>query len=239
MKNLILLSLFIFLSACTQTVEKNSNASSNENPNIIIIMADDLGYADLGCFDGAKGYATPHLDQMAADGLKLSSFYTASPVCSPSRAGLLTGREPLRMGIAHVFFPTSWTGMSPEEITLAEVLKEEGYKTGIVGKWHLVHHYPYLPLQQGFDEYFGIPYSNDMNGVVYMEGNEVVQHQVDQSLITKTYTEKALEFIEKNQKEPFFLYLPHSMPHLPIYASEDFAGNVLSSFHFDSKTHSY
>ena len=222
MKNFALLLSLTLLISCSDT----NPQTDQPPPNFIIILADDLGYADLGCFDGAIGYSTPNLDQMAADGLKLTALYAASPVCSPSRAGLLTGREPLRMGIASVFFPTSWTGMSPNEITLAEALKQEGYHTGIVGKWHLGHHYKYLPLQQGFDEYFGIPYSNDMNGVVYIEGNEVVEENVDQSLITKTYTEKALDFIDKNQGQPFFLYLPHSMPHLPIYASEDFAGKT-------------
>ncbi len=213
----------LLLVGCQSTT---TTTSEDERPNFIIIMADDLGYADLGCFDGAVGYSTPNLDQMAADGMKLTSFYSASPVCSPSRAGLLTGREPLRMGIARVFFPTSWTGMAPEEITMAEALKEQGYATGIVGKWHLGHHHWYMPLQQGFDEYFGIPYSNDMNGVVYFEDNEIVEWEVDQSQITKTYTEKSLDFIERHQDEPFFLYVPHSMPHLPIYASEDFDGRT-------------
>ncbi|MEL7118914.1 MAG: sulfatase [Bacteroidota bacterium] len=226
MKNIALLGILFLLVSCTQKNPSTDDSSQKKQPNFIIILADDLGYADLGCFNGAIGYSTPNLDKMATNGLKLTSLYSASPVCSPSRAGLLTGREPLRHGMAYVFFPTSWTGMSPDEVTLAEVLQQEGYHTGIVGKWHLGHHYKYLPLQQGFDEYFGIPYSNDMNGVVYMDGNDVVEENVDQRLITKTYTKKALEFIEKNQDEPFFLYLPHSMPHLPIYASENFEGKT-------------
>ena len=218
--------LVLILTACQNNEKAPAKETLNKLPNFVVIMADDLGYADLGCFDGALGYATPKLDKMAAEGLKLTSLYSANPVCSPSRAGLLTGRDPKRMGINGVFFPNSWTGMDPSEITLAEQLKQKGYATAIVGKWHLGHHYKYLPLQQGFDEYFGIPYSNDMSGVVYMKDNEVVEQQVDQRLITKTYTEKSLDFIERHQDQPFFLYVPHSMPHVPIYASEDFEGKT-------------
>lgn len=216
---LLLLSIFVSLFACNAP----QSQPKAEGPNFIIIYADDLGYGDLSCY-GHPQIKTPNLDQMAANGIKFSELYSISPVCSPSRAGLMTGRYPIRMGIHHVFFPESWTGMSPNEITLAEALKENGYSTGVVGKWHLGHHLQFLPLQQGFDEYFGIPYSNDMEAVVYMEGNEVITHDVDQRLTTKTYTEKALNFIEKHQEEPFFLYVPHSMPHVPIYASDQFAG---------------
>ncbi len=194
-----------------------------EKPNVVLIFTDDLGYGDLGCY-GNTTIRTPHLDQMAAEGARCTEFYSISPVCSPSRAGLLTGRYPIRMGIQSVFFPESWTGMAPEEITLAEALKEQGYATSCVGKWHLGHHYRYLPLQQGFDEYFGIPYSNDMEAVVYLDGNEVVEEDVDQRYTTRTYTEKALDFIDRKAGSPFFLYVAHSMPHVPLYASEDFEG---------------
>ena len=194
-----------------------------EKPNVVLIFTDDLGYGDLGCY-GNEVIRTPHLDQMAAEGARFTEFYSISPVCSPSRAGLLTGRYPIRMGIQSVFFPESWTGMAPEEITLAEALKEQGYATSCVGKWHLGHHHPYLPLQQGFDEYFGIPYSNDMEAVVYLDGNEVVEDEVDQRYTTRTYTEKALDFIGRKAGSPFFLYVAHSMPHVPLYASEDFEG---------------
>lgn len=197
----------------------------NENPpNFIIIFCDDLGYGDLGCF-GNEVIRTPHLDQMAADGMTLTSLYSVSPVCSPSRAGLMTGRYPIRMGIHHVFFPESWTGMASEEVTIAEYLQQQDYATGCFGKWHLGHHQQYLPLQQGFDEYFGIPYSNDMEAVVYLEGNEVVEEEVDQTQTTKIYTERAVDFIDRHQSESFFLYVPHSMPHVPLYASESFDGN--------------
>lgn len=202
----------------TKKIESDSNL-----PNIVYIFTDDLGYGDIGCF-GAKDIKTPNIDNLASEGIQFNDFYSASPICTPSRAGLLTGRLPLRMGVNLVFFPESFTGMPQEEITIAEMLKEKGYTSGIVGKWHLGHHYQYLPLQQGFDSYFGMPYSNDMASVVYMEGNEVVEFNVDQRYTTKTYTEKAIEFIEKNQENPFFLYLAHNMPHVPIYASEDFLG---------------
>ena len=198
-------------------------ATSATGPNIVFILTDDLGYGDLGCF-GATDIATPHLDRIASEGLKLSAHYTSSPVCSPSRAGLLTGRHPQRMGINGVFFPDSYTGMSPEEVTIAEVLREKGYATGCVGKWHLGHRERYLPLNQGFDSYYGIPYSNDMQSVVYLRDNEVDSFQVNQAYTTRVYTEKALAFIEAHRAQPFFLYVAHNMPHVPIYASPDFLG---------------
>jgi len=200
-----------------------SRPQAPPGPNFVFIFADDLGYGDLGCF-GATDIATPHLDGMAREGFRRTSFYSASPGFSASRAGLLTGRYPQRMGINGVFFPESFTGMAPGEITIAEVLKEQGYATGIVGKWHLGHLERFLPLQQGFDEYYGIPYSNDMESVVYMRGNEVDSFQVDQRYTTRTYTREALDFIDRHREEPFFLYIAHNMPHVPIYASEDFRG---------------
>ncbi|MCF8225498.1 MAG: sulfatase [Bacteroidales bacterium] len=204
--------------SCNQATEK-----MQEGTNFVIIYCDDLGYGDLGCF-GATDIKTPNIDRMAKEGMKFTEFYSASPVCSPSRAALMTGRIPQRMGVHGVFFPESYTGMPVEENTIADLLKTRGYATGIVGKWHLGHMHRYLPLQRGFDEYFGIPYSNDMESVVYLEGNEVVDFHPDQSLTTKTYTEKALDFIDRHAGNPFFLYLAHSMPHVPIYASEDFLG---------------
>lgn len=197
--------------------------SFGQKPNIVYIFADDLGYGDLSCY-GAKDINTPNIDQIAKQGIKFTEFYSASPVCSPSRAALLTGRYPQRMGINTVFFPESFTGIPDTEITIPEILKEKGYATGIVGKWHLGHHYQYLPLQQGFDEYFGIPYSNDMESVVYMRGNEVESYKVKQQYITKTYTKEAQKFITKNKDNSFFLYIAHSMPHVPLYASEEFIG---------------
>ncbi|MBN1927754.1 MAG: sulfatase [Prolixibacteraceae bacterium] len=213
--------LIVIFFSCTHN-SKNQEISK-QLPNIVFIFADDLGYGDLACF-GADDIATPHIDRLATEGIKFTDFYSASSVCSPSRAGLLTGRLPQRMGINQVFFPGSFTGMPPSEITIAELLKEKNYATGIVGKWHLGHHFQYLPLQQGFDSYFGIPYSNDMENVVYMRGNEVEEFKVDQHYITQNYTREALKFIEKHENHPFFLYVAHNMPHVPIYASEDFIG---------------
>lgn len=215
----LLFSMLIIIHGCST----KASEAENERPNIIYIFADDLGYGDLGCF-GATDIKTPNIDRIADEGMKFTSFYSASSVCSPSRAGLLTGRLPQRMGVNSVFFPESFTGMPTSEITIAEVLKEQNYATGIVGKWHLGHRYEYLPLQQGFDEYYGIPYSNDMRSVVYMRGNEVEDYQVDQRYITKRYTEEALSFIDHHKEKPFFLYLAHNMPHVPIYASEEFQG---------------
>ena len=197
--------------------------SFGQRPNIVYIFADDLGYGDLSCY-GAKDINTPNIDQIAKEGIKFTEFYSASSVCSPSRAALLTGRYPQRMGINTVFFSESFTGIPDKEITIPEILKEKGYATGIVGKWHLGHHSKYLPLQHGFDEYFGIPYSNDMESVVYMRGNEVESYKVKQQYITKTYTKEAQKFITKNKDNSFFLYIAHSMPHVPLYASEEFIG---------------
>lgn len=218
-------------------------------PNVVIIFTDDQGYSDVGVF-GAKGFKTPNLDQMASDGMKFTDFYVASPVCSPSRAALLTGCYPQRVGIPSVLFPerlnTEWdpeqrrtkTGLHENETTMAEMLKANGYATGVFGKWHLGHHKQFLPLQQGFDEYYGLPYSNDMRpgknaktakspypGLPMMNGNKVDRFMKDdQSMLTKEYTEKAVDFIKRNKDNPFFVYLPHSMPHIPLYASEKFNG---------------
>lgn len=219
-----ILLLFILITSCqSNQKEKEVEPGNQENPNIVIIYCDDLGYGDVGCF-GATDIRTPNIDRMAGEGMKFTEFYSASPVCSPSRAALLTGRYPQRMGINGVFFPESYTGIPKEEITIAEMLQKHGYATGIVGKWHLGHRHEFLPLQNGFDSYFGIPYSNDMESVVYMDGNNVVDFQVDQRYTTKMYAEKAVEYINEHAEQPFFLYLAHNMPHVPIYASDDFVG---------------
>lgn len=198
-------------------------AQTPRRPNIVVILADDLGYGDIGTF-GATDVRTPNIDGLAANGIKLTSFYSASPVCSPTRAALITGRYPRRLGIDHVFFPESFTGIPAEEVTIAEALKGNGYRTAIFGKWHLGHHRQYLPLQNGFDEYYGIPYSNDMMGVAYLRGNDVDSIKVNQNYITQTYTKEAVRFIDQNKDKPFFLYITHNMPHVPIYASPKFEG---------------
>jgi len=235
MKNLILSLLaciVLALSACGPVDIPVQITEAEVLPNIVVVYCDDLGYGDLACF-GNTEIRTPHIDRMATEGMKFTEFYSASPVCSPSRAALLTGRIPQRMGINGVFFPRSYTGMPVEEITTADLLKSRGYATGIVGKWHLGHRHEFLPLQRGFDEYFGIPYSNDMLSVVYMDGNEVVDYHVDQHFTTKTYTEKALEFIDRHKGGPFYLYLAHSMPHVPIYASPKFEGRSGKGLYVD------
>jgi arylsulfatase A-like enzyme len=214
----ILLSTVLFAATLSAFAQKKS-----DKPNIVVILADDLGYGDISTF-GATDIRTPNIDNLAAKGLKLTSFYSASPVCSPTRAALITGRYPRRLGIDHVFFPESFTGIPAEEVTIAEALKGNGYQTAIFGKWHLGHHRQFLPLQNGFDQYYGIPYSNDMQGVVYLRGNDVDSIKVNQKYITKTYTNEAVKFIDKNKDKPFFLYVTHNMPHVPLYASPEFEG---------------
>lgn len=221
--NRIIIVAFLLFSIISCDEKPNNTAPEIKPPNIVYIFADDLGYGDIGCF-GAPDIKTPNIDKIANEGIKFTELCSASSICSPSRAGLLTGRLPERMGINGVFFPESFTGMPSYEITIAEMLKQKNYATGMVGKWHLGHLKKFLPLQQGFDSYFGIPYSNDMMSVVYMRDNEVEAFDVDQTLITKTYTEEALKYIDENKDNPFFLYVAHNMPHVPIYASENFLG---------------
>ncbi len=219
------LYVFSFLLFCCLACSESGVEDPGERPpNIVYIFADDLGYGDIGCF-GAKDIKTPNIDHIAAQGIQFTSFYSAHSVCSPSRAALLTGRMPKRMGINAAFFPSSFTGMAAEEVTISELLKQRNYNTAMVGKWHLGHFKKYLPLQQGFDSYYGIPYSNDMRSVVYLDGNDVDSFHVDQTQITQVYTKKAVSFINAQEDEPFFLYLAHNMPHVPIYASKDFIGS--------------
>lgn len=217
MKKIVISVLLVVVGTVSIAQKKSSR------PNIVVILTDDLGYGDIGTF-GATDIRTPNIDNLAKNGLKLTSFYSSSPVCSPTRAALITGRYPRRLGIDHVFFPESFTGIPAEEITIAEALKGNGYKTAIFGKWHLGHHKQFLPLQNGFDEYYGIPYSNDMQGVVYLRGNDVDSIRVNQKYTTKTYTDKAVQFIDKNKDRPFFLYVTHNMPHVPLYTSPEFEG---------------
>ncbi|QDS89826.1 Arylsulfatase [Rosistilla ulvae] len=216
-------------------------------PNFVIIFADDQGYGDLGCF-GSEKIKTPNIDRMAKEGRRMTNFMVASPVCTPSRAALLTGCYPKRVGLhEHVLFPQSTKGLNPAEHTIADHLKGLGYATACFGKWHLGHHPETLPRQHGFDTYLGIPYSNDMNhpdnkrksrvssddlwrnpnsAVKYwntplVENETIVELPVDQRTVTRRYTDRAIEFIRENQKKPFFVYLPHSMPHIPLYVPED------------------
>ncbi|PRY27840.1 sulfatase-like protein [Spirosoma oryzae] len=226
----ILLSGYLLLGA---TPPKNTAVKKAPlKPTILLIFTDDLGYGDIGTY-GATDIRTPNIDGLAQKGLPFTSFYSGNPVCSPSRAGLLTGRYPRRLGINGVFFPESYTGLPASEVTVAEALKQRGYATGAIGKWHLGHHRQFLPVQHGFDSYFGIPYSNDMAGVVYFRNNDVVDYTVDQHMITRTYTEEAIRFIDQHKRGPFFLYLAHNMPHVPLYASAAFEGKSKRGLYSD------
>lgn len=201
-------------------------------PNVVIIYADDLGYADLGCF-GAARIKTSNLDRMAREGRRFTSFYVAQAVCSASRAALMTGKYPNRARILGALGPKSTNGLLPGEVTIADLLKALGYRTSMIGKWHLGHLAEHLPMRHGFDEYYGLPYSNDMwpkhptakfPELPLMEGEKVIALNPDQSKLTTDYTERALRFIEKNKERPFFLYLAHTMPHVPLFVSERFKG---------------
>ena len=197
---------------------------AQQRPNFVLIFADDLGYGDLSSY-GATKHRTPHLDRMALEGIRLTDFYVPMPFCGPSRGTLLTGRYPFRNGLVTNPSPDAGrndVGLAPSEITIAEALKPLGYSTAAIGKWHLGHIEKYLPRKQGFDEYYGILYSNDMRPVQLVENETVVRYPVIQTELTRDYTRRAIDFIERNRDRPFFLYLPHAMPHKPLAASEDF-----------------
>jgi arylsulfatase A-like enzyme len=213
-------------------------ALAQRPPNIILIYADDLGYGDLGAF-GAKAIRTPNLDRMAADGLRLTSFYSVAPVCTPSRAALMTGRYAARMGIqqmhlANVLTFQDQTGLPTGETTIASALKARGYATAAIGKWHLGHVAPHRPIDHGFDYYFGIPYSNDMQPSILMKMGEVIEQPVAQDTLTLRYTQEAVRFIEQSKDMSFFLYLPHNMPHIPLFASERFKGKSAAGDYGDA-----
>ncbi len=218
----------------------NTKATAGK-PNFIIIFTDDQGYGDLSCF-GGKHVSTPRIDQMAAEGAMLTSFYVAAPVCTPSRAALMTGCYPKRVNMATgsdfgVLLAGDKKGLNPEEITIAEVLKSAGYKTGMFGKWHLGDQPPFLPTRQGFDEYFGIPYSHDIHPfhpqkkwnfppLPLLDQEEVIEMEPDADYLTKRITERAVKFIEKNKDEPFFVYIPHPIPHKPLHVAPPFMEGV-------------
>lgn len=212
--------------------------AADRPPNVVIIFADDLGYADIGSF-GAKGYATPNLDRLAREGRRFTNFHVAQAVCSASRAALLTGCYPNRIGIHGALGPKANHGIADEEVTIAELLKSKGYATGMAGKWHLGHHPRFLPIHHGFDEYLGLPYSNDMwprhpetkpgsyPPLPMIEGDSILDPEVtaeDQTQLTTRYTERVVDFIGRNKDRPFFFYLAHSMPHVPLFVSDKFRG---------------
>ncbi|MDE0935838.1 MAG: sulfatase [Mariniblastus sp.] len=221
-------------------------AQERDQPNLIVIFCDDLGYGDLGCY-GSKKNRTPNVDQLARTGIRFTDFYSSSPVCTPSRSSLMTGCYARRVGMHEdytghwVLIPRSRRGLNPEELTVAEALQSVGYATACIGKWHLGDQPEHLPTEHGFDFYFGIPYSNDMQSkgrgdppLPLVKQSSVVEAPVDQSTLTKRYTETAIEFITANQSKPFFVYLPHTFPHLPLHASPDFLGKSANGRYGDS-----
>ena len=205
--------------------------AASRPPSVVLIYADDLGYGDLGCYGSAL--RTPNLDRMASEGVRFTQFYSANPVCSPSRAALLTGRYPTRVGVPRVLFPYDKTGLPDSETTLAQVLKKRDYKTMCIGKWHLGHLPQFLPTSRGFDEYFGIPYSNDMKPTPLLHNTETLEEPARQDTLTMRYTEQAVKFIERSKDSPFFLYMPHTFPHIPLHASERFRGKSRSGLYGD------
>eukprot|EP00095_Tigriopus_kingsejongensis_P003696 snap_masked-scaffold3591_size8148-processed-gene-0.0 protein:Tk03696 transcript:snap_masked-scaffold3591_size8148-processed-gene-0.0-mRNA-1 annotation:"hypothetical protein" len=219
-------------------------ALASEKPNIVLIFCDDLGYGDLGCF-GAKGWETPHIDSIAKNGTKFTDFYVAQPVCSASRCALLTGCYPNRLGISGALSHQSTSGLHPNETTLAEICKSVGYQTAMYGKWHLGYQPQFLPVKQGFDDYLGYPYSNDMwpSGPVrfsnsypllpLIEDDEIVSRVRDQTWMTTWITERSVEFIKRSKDAPFFLYLAHPQPHVPLYVSPKHQGSSAQGMYGD------
>ena len=200
-------------------------------PNVVLILCDDLGFGDLGCY-GSK-IRTPNLDRMASEGVRFTNCCSADPVCSPSRAALLTGRYPTRVGVPRVLFPGDKEGLDLSETTLANVLKARDYKTMCIGKWHLGRPAQYLPTSRGFDEYFGIPYSNDMSPRVLMRDTQVIEDPAQLDSLTKRYTEQATRFIRESKESSFFLYMPHTFPHIPLAASPAFRGKSAEGLYGD------
>jgi arylsulfatase A-like enzyme len=228
------IALALFAGALLSFRPSSMEAASDRPPNIIIIFVDDQGYYDLGCY-GAIEVKTPRIDAMATAGTRFTDYYAAAPICSPSRAGLLTGCYPRRVGNEiWVHRADSGSGINPEELTLPELLKAGGYTTACIGKWHLGFREPFLPRNQGFDYYFGllnnldpveVIYFEDKGGVPLMRNDDIIKRPADPSELTKLYTDEAIEFIEKNRNVPFFLYLPHTMLHNPLGVSEEFKGS--------------
>ena len=213
--------LFLLFVGCSN---QKKEVQSQQKPNVLIILTDDLGYGDISCY-GQTDYQTPEIDKLAENGVLCTAFYVPTPYCAPSRATLLTGRFPLRHGLIRNPTPDAGindVGISANEITLGNVFQEAGYKTKCIGKWHLGPKPEFFPVNHGFDEYYGILYSNDMRPVQIIEDRDTVEYPVDQTQLTKKYTEKAIEFIERNQHNPFFLHLCHAMPHKPLAASDSF-----------------
>ncbi len=221
----------VLLAACLLALAAALGAAEPRRPNVVLIFVDDLGYGDLGC-QGHPTIRTPHIDRLAREGVRFTSFYSACAICSPARAALLTGRYPLRTGVyGGVFFPNSPGGLPAREVTIAELLADAGYATMAIGKWHLGHLEEHLPTAHGFADWLGVPYSNDMlwnkrgdPPFPLMRGNRIVEQPIDQRSLTGRYTEAAEEFIAEHAEQPFFLYLAHTFPHVPLYPGEAWHG---------------
>ena len=223
-----LLCGFVLLSSAYGAQDRDA-----KKPNIILILTDDMGYGDIGVY-GARMIDTPHLDRMAKEGVRLTDFYASGNICTPSRAGLMTGRYAIRSGLAkNVIMPASTHGLPPEEITIAEMLKGAGYDTLMIGKWHLGHQPEHWPTRHGFDAFFGVPYSNDMQPFALYEGEDKIEEPVEQATLTERYTARAVETINAAGDRPFFIYLAHTFPHIPLYASEQFRGRSQASLYGD------
>lgn len=218
---LLLSPFFPVFAVSSVPLSVHSSSAGAESPNIIVINADDLGWGDLGCYGHPK-FKTPRIDRLATEGARLTQFYSPAPNCSPSRVSLLTGRYQFHAGITRVLTPADTVGIADSEITLAEGLKGAGYATACIGKWHLGHLPQFRPTRHGFDEYLGILYSNDMRPVELMKGDERIEYPVEQTTLTRRYTDVAVDFIQRNRDRRFFLYLPHAMPHKPLAASPEF-----------------
>ena len=210
------------LSTAAAAMLPNAALGMEKPLNVVLVFCDDLGYGDIAVYGGAN--PTPNLTRFAAEGMRFTNLDSANPVCSPSRASLLTGRYPTRVGVPRVLFPKDVEGLNLDEVTLADMLKAKGYKTCAVGKWHLGLPEKYLPTSRGFDEYLGVPYSVDMSPRVLMDGTKVIEQETDVDYLTQKYTKRSIEFIEKAKNGPFFLYLAHSMVHIPLGASPEFKG---------------
>ena len=271
MLTLFISTFFSLTTGCMKSIESPEDKNVERPPNIILIVTDDMGYGDISPY-GNPTARTPNFERMAQEGQKWTNFYVASPICTPSRAAILTGRLPVRLDLREdrerqVFFEDSTNGLQPSEVTIAEILKSVGYATAAIGKWHLGHLPQFLPTSQGFDSYFGIPYSNDMDApgglitpwksqrnkdpslvkidlmreganidhwdVPLMNNEVVIERPADQWTLTQRYTEKAIEFIKNKREQPFFLYLAHSFPHIPLFAGENFWGKNAGGYYAD------
>ncbi len=221
-------SLFLLLLCCTELIHATKSA-----PNIIIILADDLGVGDLSM--NGSPIRTPNIDSLAKEGAYLNNFYASANVCTPSRAGLLTGRYPIRMGLADsVIEVNSKHGLPSSETTLAEVLQDKGYKTALIGKWHLGHNSEHWPTRHGFEYFYGLLYSNDMAPLALYRGDEVIEQEVDQPSLTQRYTKETSDFIVRNKNQPFFIYMSHTFPHIPLHASKKFKGKSAAGIYGDT-----